>query len=402
MVPGALRGNRSNTPLNVTGWRCRGGIAPVRFDLSDDQEFFRETARRVIEAEVPISVVREWHDHPDGYPQSWWQAAAELGWTSLMVPESLGGGSISGRPIVDLTIVADEMGRGVTPGPFMPTNVVADTLGRSGSPDQQALLEGVVAGEVVLGWAFCEPGGDWTADSVSAAAVPSNGGYALTGTKVAVEAGAQAHHLLVTARTQDGLAQFLVSADAPGLTITPQESLDLGRRFAEVRLVGVPVDPEAMVGTPGAATEADVERQRQVMTVLQCADNAGSAAKVLEFTVQYAFDRYSFGRPLASYQALKHRFADMKLWSEASQAAVDGAADALADGADEARMVSVAKSYVGDHSVELMQDCVQMHGGIGVTYEHDLHLYLRRATVNRGLFGTPGDHRVCLSEMMGY
>ena len=377
-------------------------MAPVRVDLSDDQEFFRETARRFIEAEAPVSVVREWHDLPDGYPQGWWQAAAELGWTSLMVPEPLGGGSISGQPIVDLTIVADEMGRGVVPGPFMPTNVVADTLGRSGTDDQRSLLEGAMAGEAVLAWAFCEPGGDWTASHVAAAAVPSNGGYVLTGTKTAVEAGAQAHHLLVTARTPDGLAQFLLPSGAPGVTITPQESLDLGRRFAEVRFDGVAVRPEAMVGEPGVATEADLERQRLVMVLLQCADNAGSAAKVLEFTVEYAFDRYSFGRPLASYQALKHRFADMKLWSEASQAAVDGAADALAAGQDGARMVSVAKSYVGDHSVELMQDCVQIHGGIGVTYEHDLHLYLRRATVNRGLFGTPADHRDALSELVGY
>jgi len=374
----------------------------VRVDLSDDQEFFRETARRFVEAEIPVSVVREWHEHPDGCPQGWWQSAAELGWTSLLVPESLGGGSISGRPIVDLTIVADEMGRGLVPGPFMPTNVVADTLGRSGTPQQQALLEGVMAGEVVLAWAFCEPGGDWTAGHVVAEASSSNGGYELTGTKTAVEAGAQAHHLLVSVQAPDGLAQFLVPSDAPGMTITPQESLDLGRRFAEVRLDGVAVGPEALVGSPGAAAEADVERQILAMLVLQCADNAGAAARVLEFTVEYAFDRYSFGRPLASYQALKHRFANMKLWSEASQAAVDGAADALAAGQDEVRMASVAKSYVGDHSVELMQDCVQIHGGIGVTYEHDLHLYLRRATVNRGLFGTPGDHRVMLSKINGY
>ena len=374
----------------------------MRVDLSDDQEFFQETARRFIEAEVPVSVVREWHGLPDGCPPGWWKMAAELGWTSLMVPESLGGGSISGRPVVDLTIVADEMGRGVVPGPFMPTNVVADTLGRSGTADQQSLLEGVMAGETILGWAFCEPSGDWTARHVDAAATPSNGGYVLTGTKTAVEAGAQAHHLLVTAQAPDGLAQFLLPSDARGITVTPQESLDLGRRFAEVRFDDVTVGPESLVGTPGAATEADVERQRLVAVLLQCADNAGSAARVLEFTVEYAFDRYSFGRPLASYQALKHRFADMKLWSEASQAAVDGAADALAAGQDEARMVSVAKSYVGDHSVELMQDCVQIHGGIGVTYEHDLHLYLRRATVNRGLFGTPADHRDALSELVGY
>ena len=377
-------------------------MAQVRLDLNDDQEFFRETARRFIETEVPISVVREWHDHPDACPQSWWQAAAELGWTSLMVPESLGGGSITGRPIVDLTIVADEMGRGLTPGPFMPTNVVADTLGRSGAPEQQALLEGVMAGEVVLAWAFCEPGGDWTTAHVTAEAAPADGGYVLTGAKTAVEAGAQAHHLLVTARTPDGLAQFLLPSESEEVTITSQESLDLGRRLAEVRLDSVAVSPETLVGAPGEATEADVERQILTMLVLQCADNAGSAARVLEFTVEYAFDRYSFGRPLASYQALKHRFADMKLWSEVSQAAVDGASDALAAGQDEVRMVSVAKSYVGDHSVEIMQDCVQLHGGIGVTYEHDLHLYIRRASVNRGLFGCPEDHRAALSKMNGY
>ena len=374
----------------------------MRLDLSDDQDFFRETARRFIETEIPISVVREWHDHPDGCPQSWWQAAAELGWTSLLVPESLGGGSITGRPIVDLTIVADEMGRGLVPGPFMPTNVVADTLGRSGSPDQQALLDGVMAGEVVLAWAFCEPGGDWTAGHVAAEAAPADDGYVLTGTKTAVEAGAQAHHLLVTARTPVGLAQFLLPSDSEGITVIPQESLDLGRRCAEVRLDGAAVGPDALVGAPGAAAEADVERQILTMLVLQCADSAGAAARVLEFTVEYAFDRYSFGRPLASYQALKHRFADMKLWSEASQAATDGAADALAAGQDEVRMASVAKSYVGDHSVELMHDCVQLHGGIGVTYEHDLHLFIRRASVNRGLFGSPSDHRVLLSRINGY
>ncbi len=373
----------------------------MRVDLNDDQEFFRETTRRFIESETPISVIREWHDHPDGCPRSWWQAAAGLGWTSLMVPEALGGGSISGRPIVDLAIVADEMGRGLVPGPFMPVNVVADTLSRSGTTDQQALLEGVMAGEVVPAWAFCEPGGVWTAGHVAAKAVPVNAGYELTGTKTAVEAGAQAHHLLVTARTPDGPAQFLLPSDAPGMTITPQESLDLGRRFAEVRFDKVVAGPETLVGVPGATTEADVERQCRIMLVLQCSDNAGAAARVLEFTMEYAFDRYSFGRPLVSYQALKHRFADMKLWSEASQAVVDGAADALASGEDEARMAGVAKSYVGDHSVELMQDCVQLHGGIGVTWEHDIHLYLRRATVNRGLFGTPADHRELLAMELG-
>ena len=376
-------------------------MTEVRLDLSDDQEFFRETTRRFIESETPISTIRELHDHPGGHPPSWWQAASELGWTSLMVPEHLGGGSISGRPVVDLSIVADEMGRGLAPGPFLPVNVVADTLGRSGTPDQQAVLEGVLAGETILAWAFCEPGGDWTADHVAAEAAPAGGGYVLNGVKTAVEAGAQAHRLLVTARTSDGLAQFLVPSDADGITVAPQESLDLGRRFAEVRFVDVAVGPEALVGEPGAPAEADVERQLLLALVIQCADSAGAAARVLEFTIEYAFDRYSFGRPLASYQALKHRFADMKLWSEASQAAADGAADALDDGSNAVQMASVAKAYVGDHSVDIMQDCVQLHGGIGVTWEHDLHLFLRRATVNRGLFGTSAQYRDSVAKAVG-
>ncbi len=374
----------------------------MRFDLSDDQEFFRDTARRFIESEVPMSVVREWHELDEGYPSSWWKSVAELGWTSLLIPEALGGGSISSRPIVDLSIVADEMGRGVTPGPFMGTNVVAETLARSGNAVQQALLEGVVSGDVVFAWAFSEPEGLWPDISLTTQAQRLNGGYVLSGTKVAVEAAAQAHHLLLTAATADGLAQFLIPANTQGLIITPQESLDLGRRFAKVELKDVQVSSDTLVGEIGASTEADVLRQSNVMVLLQCADNAGAATRVLEFTVEYAFNRYSFGRTLASYQALKHRFADMKVWAEASCAAVDGAADAIAANQDETRMVSVAKSYVGEYSVELMQDCAQMHGGIGVTYDHDLHLYLRRATVNRGLFGTPVDHRARLAQNLGY
>ena len=346
-----LRG-RSNTRLNVTGWRCRGGMAPVRVDLSDDQEFFRETSRRFIESEVPVSVVREWHDLVDGCPQSWWRAAAELGWTSFMVPESLGGGSISGRPVVDLTIVADEMGRGAVPGPFMPTNVVADTLGRSGNPVQQSLLEGGHGRRDHLGLGVLRTGRRLDRQPCGC----GRGAVERAATcSPAPRLRWRPEPRPITCWSPPGLPMGwpsfccrLMLAESPS---SPRSRSIWGRRFAEVRFDGVSVGPESMVGEPGAAAEADVERQRLVAVLLQCADNAGSAAKVLEFTVEYAFDRYSFGRPLASYQALKHRFADMKLWSEASQAAVDGAADALSAGDDEARLVSVAKSYVGDHSV---------------------------------------------------
>jgi alkylation response protein AidB-like acyl-CoA dehydrogenase len=155
-----------------------------------------------------------------------------------------------------------------------------------------------------------------------------------------------------------------------------------------------------VVGQVGAAGPA-LERQQQIAVVLQCAETCGVVERVLEFTISWAFDRYSFGRPLASYQALKHRFADMKTWLEACHATTQAAARAVEDRSDEAaELVSVAKSFVGSRSTVIIQDCVQMHGGIGVTWEHDLHLYLRRATVNRALYGTPEEHRRRIADLV--
>jgi alkylation response protein AidB-like acyl-CoA dehydrogenase len=372
----------------------------MKLDLTDDQQLFQETVRRFVETEVPISTVRGLIGDADGFDRGWWREAAALGWTSLLVPEALGGGSISGTGPVDLAIVAEEIGRGVAPGPLVPVNVVAETIARSGSAEQQGGLEGVLAGETILAWCFNELGGNWTPEGVSLQATEAADGFTLNGVKTAVEAGGQADFLLVTATTGTDLTQFLIPADLPGVTITAQSSLDLARRFAEVRFDNVGVDASAVVGTVGGA-QADVERQCIVATMLQCAETTGAVARVFEFTVEYAFDRHSFGRPLASYQALKHRFADMKLWLEASHATADGAGLAVAIDVDAARTVSVAKAYIGDKSVDIIQDCVQLHGGIGVTWEHDIHLYLRRATVNRGLFGTPNDHRERLAALVG-
>jgi alkylation response protein AidB-like acyl-CoA dehydrogenase len=185
------------------------------------------------------------------------------------------------------------------------------------------------------------------------------------------------------------------------VTVTPQHSLDLVRRYARVELDGVAV-PSTDVVRPAGSAQAAVNRQIQIAVALQCAETAGAIQRVFEFTVQWAFDRYSFGRPLASYQALKHRFADMKLWLEACQATAGAAAHAAAQRADDAdELASVAKSYVGQRATDLIQDCVQLHGGIGVTWEHDIHLYLRRATVNRAMFGTPSEHRRRLADILG-
>jgi alkylation response protein AidB-like acyl-CoA dehydrogenase len=222
-------------------------------------------------------------------------------------------------------------------------------------------------------------------------ATATDTGYRIDGVKDRVEAGAQSGLLLVAARTGDGVRQFLVPTDAPGVNLEPQQSIDMVKQYARVQFDGVAVDRGAVLG--GGADLID--RQSQIAQVLQCAEVVGILQTVFDFTVAWALDRHSFGRPLASYQALKHRFADMKMWLEACRATTAAAVTAISNRAANASLsASVAKSYVGETATEIIQACVQMHGGIGVTWEHDLHLYLRRAALYRSMFGTPEEHNL--------
>ncbi|MDQ7910807.1 acyl-CoA dehydrogenase family protein [Phytohabitans sp. ZYX-F-186] len=362
----------------------------MQLELTKDQEMFRRTVRQFLERESPLTKVRELADEPAGFDRAWWRQGAEMGWTAMLVPEELGGGTLSGQGLLDLALVAEEMGRLVSPGALVPVNVVIASIVDAGVGGHGKALEALMAGEAIAAWY----------DGSGVTASPAGGGYTLDGTAELVEAGADADHLLVTARTGDGLRQFLLPATAPGLTPTRRDSLDLVRRHADIGLDEVRADVDTLVGGDRDAAAA-VDRQRQIATVLQTAETAGAIDRVFEFTTQWAFDRYSFGRPLASYQALKHRFADMKMWLEASHATVTAAARAVQERSPHAaELASVAKAYVGDRAAALVQDCVQMHGGIGVTWEHDIHLYLRRVTVNQLTYGTPSDHRRRVADLL--
>jgi alkylation response protein AidB-like acyl-CoA dehydrogenase len=377
----------------------------VNPELSEDQQLFLETTRKFLEAEMPMPVVRQLADDATGFDRGWWKQAAELGWTSALVPESLGGGSVSGDGVGDLVLVAESMGRSVSPGPLLPVNIVAAAVASLGTAEQQAaFLPGLLSGDTVAAWAFAERGGRWGADGVRLRAEPSPsavGGWVLHGEKAYVEAGAQADVLLVAARTAEGLTQFVVDTATPGVTVIQVPALDLVRRFARVTFDGALLRAGAVLGAVGGAA-GDVERQLQLALVLQCAEMVGAIDRVFEFTVQWAFDRYSFGRPLASYQALKHRFADMKMWLEACHATSTAAAVAVGNGTPDAgELARVAKSYIGERAPEIVQDCVQLHGGIGVTWEHDVHLYLRRVALDRALYGSPDEHLQHLAVMLG-
>jgi alkylation response protein AidB-like acyl-CoA dehydrogenase len=357
----------------------------LELELTEDQEFFLATTRKFLTAEAPSTVVRALEHEPAGFAAEFWRRGAELGWTSLLVPEADGGGSVGEHGLLDLVLVAEEMGRRVAPGPLSPVNLVASAVAAGGTPaHKDAVLPGLLAGEAVAAW---------TGPTLIDAEVdPAGDGYRLTGVASPVEAGAQARHLLVGARSPDGPTLFLVGPDLAGISVTPLDGLDLVRRYAEVRFDGARVAASALVGTAGGAA-GEIERLWQTACVLQCAETVGAIDHVFGMTLEYLGDRYSFGRPLSSYQALKHRVADDKMWLEACHATSTAAARAVATRAsDAAEVVSAAKAWIGPRATELIQDCVQLHGGIGVTWEHDLHLYLRRATVNRITYGTPEEH----------
>ena len=361
---------------------------------TDDQEFFRETTARFLVDRVPADELRRLRDHDHGFEDDYWRQGAELGWTSLLVAPEHGGGSISGDGLVDLALVAHEFGAHAAPGPLVPTNIVAAALSRSDG--HHDLVAALLDGTAVASWCHTEIGRADRFDAVALEIRPDGDDVVLTGQKRPVESAARATHLLVTGCTGDGLSQVVVPAAHPGISIEPMQTVDLTRRFSKVTFDSVRVPADAVVGRPGEAAPA-VDGQLRLALAMTNAQSVGAMQTAFDMTVEWAFDRYSFGRPLASYQALKHRFADMKTWLEAAHAVSDEACAATAaDAADAGKLSSAAKAFIGDYGTELLQDCVQLHGGIGVTYEHDMHLYLRRVTVDRTLFGTPADHRLRL------
>ena len=368
-------------------------------ELSPDQDLFQRTTAKFLGDRVPVETVRSLRDDPVGFEERYWRQGVELGWTSLLVPEDDGGAAISDHGLIDLTLIAHEFGRHAAPGPLGPTNVVAYALSAASAAPE--LLEGLLDGSAIAAWCFSEPNPqDGVLEPGLEVAIQGHE-LVLHGVKRPVESADRASHLLVSGKTGGGLTQVLVPADASGVTVEPMRGVDLTRRFSVVQFDRVRVPASAAVGRVGEAA-ASIEQQLQRALVIACAEAVGAMQAAFEMTLEWAFDRYSFGRPLASYQALKHRFAHMATWLQASHAICDEAAEAVTSDAPEApELVSAAKAYIGEHGTELLQECVQLHGGIGVTFEHDLHLFLRRVTLARTLLGPPDTHRLRIAKLVG-
>jgi alkylation response protein AidB-like acyl-CoA dehydrogenase len=373
----------------------------VEIVLGDDQALLRETAAKFIEATCPLTEVRALADTDDGVATDYLRQVAELGWFAMLVPEEFGGGSISGEGLRDLAVIAEERGRGLQPGPFVSMNTVAYALARSGSADHRAaVLPSLVAGEAIASWAIADPNGAVT-PGAAVEAVRDGDAWLLRGEAGLVQDGMLADWLLVTASGPDGLTQFLLPTSTPGLTIRRLASLDITQRFAAAALADVRVGDDALVGTPGTAVD-DVNAQLDVAVVLSTAESVGAMDVLFEMARQYAIDRVAFGRPIGSFQAVKHQLADMSMGVEAARAISVQATRAVQAATDDASEIAgMAKAWVGETGIAVAQGCFQVFAGIGYTWEHDSHLFLRRLTMNSLLFGEPAWHRERICRIHG-
>jgi alkylation response protein AidB-like acyl-CoA dehydrogenase len=371
----------------------------VDTDVTEDQRALLEVSSRFMEQACPLASVR---NGDRGDAAAYRRQAAELGWFSMLVPESAGGGSVSGNGTLDAALIAYRRGGLLQPGSFVGTNVVAFAVASAGDDDlRRRVLRSLLNGDASASWAVASVGDSGRLDGGVTAEVTGDGGLVLSGTKTAVQDVEPSSWLLVTCQSSAGPVQALVAADGPGVTVTPLDSLDLSRSFAEVRFDATAVPADAVVGRPGAIGDL-LDRQLAVAATLTAAETVGAMDHEFEMTVQYAKDRIAFGRPIGSFQAIKHVLADTSLALEMSKAVALAAARSV--GSDDGygpQAASIAKALVGESAVELAQNCFQVFGGIGYTWEHDQHLYLRRLTTDAGLYGDASWHREHLCQLAG-
>ena len=368
-------------------------------DVNDDQRLLLDATARFIEQACPLGRVRDQAYDDPGFAGAYRRQAGELGWYSFVVPAELGGGSVSGDGVVDAALVAYHRGRHLQPGPFVGTNVVAHALAAAGSDEHRAkVLPSLMSGECSAAWAISAPPRGVALDGVARATATAQG-YRLTGRATFVEDPGPGGWVLIVAATDEGLSQFLVPTSGPGARVERLGSLDISRRFVEVHLDGAELPSSALVGRPGGAAEL-VAVELALACVLTAAESVGAMDYELGLTVQYAKDRIAFGRPIGSFQGIKHPLADTSLNLEMSKAVTLAAARHLAAGDPYGvQAASMAKAFVGDCGIDLAQTCFQVFGGIGFTWEHDQHLYLRRLTSDAALYGDPTWHRERLCQL---
>jgi acyl-CoA dehydrogenase len=376
--------------------------------LTEDQELIAKTAADFVGEQSPVSRMRALRDAGDplGYSRALWKEMAELGWLGIPFPESVGGAAMG---LADLAVVVEALGRTLAPEPFLSCVALSGSaIAELGSDAQQAeWLTPIVEGERVVAFAHTEAGSRYDIHHVETEARADGDAYRLSGRKVQVLDGAGADAFVVVARSSGaagdpaGIGLFLVPADAKGVTIERQFRLD-SRNAAIVELDDVAVPADAVLGTAGRAGEA-LERIIDRATVVLCAEMLGGMSQAFDMTVAYLKERQQFGVPIGSFQGLKHRAARVFMEVELSRSCVMAAARAIDEGdADAAKLVSLAKARCSDAYVLVANEGVQMFGGVGMTDEYDIGLYMKRARAAELTFGDAAYHRDRWARLSSY
>lgn len=366
--------------------------------FSEEQEELRRSVRRFLADKSPEAEVRRLMATETGYdPAVWEQMASQLGLQGLAIPEEYGG---SGFSFVEMVVVLEEMGRALLCAPFFSSVILGAGTVLASDDDElkKELLPAIAAGELLATLALTEDSGRWDESGVATVATCDDHGWFLDGHKTFVIDGHLADVVLVAARSDAGVSLFVVSGSDPGLSRAVMPTMDQTRKQARLEFSSVPA---RLVGAEGSGWSI-VSRALDSAAIALAAEQVGGAQRVLEMSVEYAKVRVQFGRPIGSFQAVKHKCADMLLAVESAKSAAYYAAWALAEGNDEVPvMASLAKAYCSEAYFAAAAETIQIHGGIGFTWDHPAHLYFKRAKSSELLFGDPAFHRELLAQRIG-
>ena len=376
------------------------------FRLNEDQKELAAIARAFLAERCGPEEIRSAMTSPLGYdPELWTAIATELGWPCIHIPEEYGG---LGLGQVDLIILLEAAGEAMLCSPFFSTVALgANAILELGTEEQKtALLPTIAEGSQTATLAFAEKDGRWDADGVQATATPDGDGFLLDGTKAWVVDGHSSDLLLIAARAkgsqgEEGLSVFMVAGDAEGLERKPLATMDQTRRIAEIQLSSVRVAASACLGTPGEAWTG-LRRTLDLAAIALAAEQVGGAQSCLDMAVAYSKEREQFGRVIGSFQSIKHKAADMMLSVETARSALYYAACIADDGSDDVSTnASLAKAWCSEAYFQCAADNIQIHGGVGFTWEYDPHLHFKRARASESWLGDPAYHRERLAVSLG-
>ena len=368
-------------------------LSLMNFAFTEEQEQLREFVRSFMTEKSTEEAVREQMETDQGYDAAVWkQMSEQMGLPALVIPEEYGG---QGFSFVELGVVLEEMGRALLCAPFFSSMLASLTLLHSGDEDaKKAHLPGIAAGETIAALAYTEENGKWDASAVTA----TSDGSTISGTKSFVIDGHTADLLIVAAKTGAGISLFTVDGNADGVTRELLATMDQTRKQAKITLDNAPA---TLIGTDGGGWDT-LETVLDLAAIALAAEQVGGAQFVLDMAVQYAKDRVQFGRPIGSFQAIKHKCADMLLEVESAKSAAYYGLWCASEMNDELPSVaSMAKAYCSDAYFHATAENIQIHGGIGFTWEHPAHLYFKRAKSSELMFGDPSYHREQLAQRIG-